>query len=72
MRTNILGVRTVRKSPWREKSELGVLARLWPYSEPLEEMGEEDELISMMWNEGKIGVYIALIHTKSLAKRRTG
>ena len=31
---------------------MGVLARLWPDSEPLEESGEEDELISIMWNGG--------------------
>ncbi len=52
MRTKTLGVGTCCKSPWRENSELGVLARLWPDSEPLEESGEEDELISIMWNGG--------------------
>jgi hypothetical protein len=56
MRTKNFGVGTFRKSSWNEKSEMGVLARLWPDSDPLkDESCEEGELyISMMQNEGKM------------------
>ena len=70
MRTKNFGVGTFRKSSWSEKSEIGVLAPLWPDSDPLkDENCEEDELcISMMENGGENGVYI---DQKVQQKRRT-